>query len=272
MIFTTPKPFTEAIQARQVKTILPTTASTRQLQTIKPQLLERSMFSARVNNAKILENFDQRLGRIIAPEGLAPGEYMSDAKFRVEMQEIVRATGYDPVAQGITPGSLRDLTSTARLDLINDTNVKMARGHGYWQQGQSTGILDAWPAQELFRGESREKERNWNARWIAAGGKLFGGRMIALKNAPIWTKISAFGLPYPPFDFRSGMDVRDISRDQAIELKVIDANTQIQPESRNFNEDLTASAPERQTALFTALLQTLGDTAKLVDGALHIAG
>jgi hypothetical protein len=40
---------------------------------------------------------------------------------------------------------------------------------------------------------------------MQAGGQIFGGRMIALKSDPIWTAISAFGTPYPPFDYNSGM-------------------------------------------------------------------
>lgn len=94
--------------------------------------------------------------------------------------------------------------------------------------------------------------------------------MIALKNAPIWTAISAFGLPYAPFDFGSGMDVRDVDRDEAAALGLIDRDTQIEPETRGFNEDLEVSAPERQGALFTALLQSLGDAAAFVDGVLRL--
>jgi len=45
--------------------------------------------------------------------------------------------------------------------------------------------------------------------------------MIALKDDPIWETVSAFGLPFRPFDFLSGMDIRDIKRSEATELDLI---------------------------------------------------
>ena len=49
-------------------------------------------------------------------------------------------------------------------------------------------------------------------------GQIHGGRMIALKDDPVWLKISDFGHPHPPFAFGSGMDMVDISRVEAVEL------------------------------------------------------
>jgi hypothetical protein len=37
--------------------------------------------------------------------------------------------------------------------------------------------------------------------------------MIALKTDPIWVRISRFGRPFPPFDFNSGMGLRNIGRE-----------------------------------------------------------
>jgi len=45
--------------------------------------------------------------------------------------------------------------------------------------------------------------------------------MIAEINSPIWKNISRFDLPYPPFDFNSGMGVVDIERSDAIKLGLI---------------------------------------------------
>src|SRR5574337_1593062 len=112
----------------------------------------------------------------------------------------------------------------------------MAWGYGSWMQGQAPAILNLWPAQELFRAFPRKTHRQWSGedaeniikgepiegRWADAGGQLFDGRMIALKNAPIWTDISAFGNPYPPFDFNSGMWVRDVDRETAMKYGLID--------------------------------------------------
>ena len=45
--------------------------------------------------------------------------------------------------------------------------------------------------------------------------------MIALKGDPIWTHISAFHLPFPPFDIDSGMDVDGVPREEAEKLGLI---------------------------------------------------
>ena len=53
---------------------------------------------------------------------------------------------------------------------------------------------------------------------MESGGKIHDGRLIALKNDPVWLKISDFGHPHPPFAFDSGMDMVDVSRVDAVEF------------------------------------------------------
>ena len=279
MIFMKPVPFEEALASRQVQTLLPTTASSREMMQVSASIRERAVFSARVNNLKMLEVIDASVNRVLSPETVIdpetgerrparPGESMDNATFRLQFTEVLNSLGMRPDPKH--RGTLRDIFSTIRQDLILDTNVKMAQGFGHWQQGQKQPILDLWPAHELFRAELRDDERDWPTRWRGAGGRLFaGGRMIAPKNSPIWTEISAFGLPYAPFDFNSGMDVRDVARREAVALGVIKEAQRIVPESRDFNADLAVSAPERQTALFQTLLRDLGDKAQIVDGSLR---
>lgn len=45
--------------------------------------------------------------------------------------------------------------------------------------------------------------------------------MIALRDDPVWRKISRFGSPTPPFDFNSGMGLSEISITEAERLGVI---------------------------------------------------
>lgn len=281
MIFTKPVPFDEAIDSRRVKSILPTTGTTADIKKIAPALRERAIFSARVTNARLLGAIDGMVNQVLNPSRVIdpetgeerpalPGEFMDPATFRVRMTETLKALGFEP--DPAVRGTLKDLFSPIRQNLILDMQTKQANNFGYWQQGQERSILDAWPAQELFREEIRNEPRDWFSTWQSNGGQIFGGRMIALKNTPIWTSISAFGVPYPPYDFGSGMGVRDVPRDEAIELGVIDENVSVQPESRDFNEDLAASAPERQSKLFTALEESLEGKAKLVDGVLQFQG
>src|SRR5690606_30698537 len=129
----------------------------------------------------------------------------------------------------------RDLTnffSDGRRELQVRMNVELMQGQGKWIADQDPDLLDEMPAQELVRFESREVPREWQERWTRAGGRLFGGRMIALKNDGIWERISRFGHPYPPFDFNSGMGVEDVTREEAMELGLIDLNTRVQPDER----------------------------------------
>lgn len=279
MIFSEPIPFAEAIASREFKAILPTDLSSAQLSAIAPELRERAIFSARTNNHEYLVRVNEVLNRILNPDQVIdevtgalraarPGEFMDQATARLELKKTLIQTDYvpDPAVRG----TIRDLSSDARLNLLIETNDRMALGYGQWTQGQDPAILDEWPAQELFRAEDRELPRNWIARWTGAGGTIFEGRMIAPKNDPIWTLISAFGLPYPPFDFNSGMDVQDIDRDEAVRLGVVSEDTQIEPETREFNDGIEASVDERQPALFQALMDSLGDTAEFVGGVLTL--
>jgi hypothetical protein len=129
----------------------------------------------------------------------------------------------------------------------------MTRGYGQWVQGQDEAVLDQWPGQELYRAMEAEQPRPWAQIWSEAGGEIFDGRMIALKNDPIWTRISRFGLPYPPFDYGSRMDIRDVDRDTCIELGLIDRDTVIPPQTRDFNSDLKVSPQIRAASLRTVL-------------------
>lgn len=283
MLFDAPISFDAALDSRAVKALLPTEASARELQRLPAELRERSVFSARTRYASHLAQIDRIVNQVLDPRfvydphtggkrAAAAGESMSIPKARELLRASLDSLGYDPAGIDAVPGSLKDLRSFARLNLIIDTNVKMARGYGQWAQGQSAGILDEWPAQELYRLEARENERDWLARWRAAGGRSFGGRMIALKNDPIWTEISAFGLPYPPFDYNSGMDVRDVDRAEAMQLRLIDRDTEIAPASRGFNEDLQTNAPfdpALQPELAASIQQAMGDAVELEDGVLR---
>jgi len=282
MIFTEPISFDDAIKSRQVKAILPTEASSRQLMDISAEVRERALFSARTTNASYLMRVNNVITQIVSPETIIdpltgekrparPGEYMDPATARLQLKKALAAISYEP--DPAERGTLKDLSSDLRLNLIIETNTKMAQGYGYWQQGQNQEVLDAFPAQELFRAEIRDEPRDWISRWRGAGGQLYAGRMIAKKNDPIWTRISTFGLPYPPFDFNSGMDVMDVARDEAISLGVIQADIKIEPEQRPFNEDVwkDVSQEERQGALFDALVESLGDSAEFTaEGVLRL--
>lgn len=86
-----------------------------------------------------------------------------------------------------------------------------------------------------------------------ANSDYSAGRMIALKDDPIWTEISAFGLPYAPFDYNSGMDLRDIDRDEAEALGLLDSGDVVQPERLGFNLGVEAH-PSATGSILDALV------------------
>lgn len=231
MILRSPLPFQEAIDSREVKSILPTDFRTRLLDQIPPQLRERAFFSAGVSNAQFLAQASAAVDELLAGK-------TDLATKRLGLRNLLDSLGYRPVAG--EEGTLTDLSSDRRLNLILNTNLEMAQGYGYYAQGQDSAILDQWPAQELIRVRDSKVPRDWPARWEAAGGRFYDGRMIALVNDPIWVEISRFGLPYAPFDYNSGMDLKRIDRDEAMALGLIDRDTQIAPQDRPFNDGLEA--------------------------------
>ncbi len=167
---------------------------------------------------------------------------LSRSELRRDVREILGREGYS--APEGKAGTLQDMTSKRRLDLIIDTNVRQARGFVRTLQATMPGALAAFPCQELYRQRQRQVPRNWPQRWAAAGGRVYGGgRMIAPTSDPIWTRISAFGNPFPPFDFNSGMNVKPVSRREALRLGAItESEAKSQVESAREHQGETVKA------------------------------
>ena len=275
-----PIPFDEAIQYQAVKKLLPTTLSSAQLSQLLVAIRQRALFSARCTNAVFLQRLDDLLkpilnAKVADAQGPQALKGMSESKARATLKEFQDATDY--TAPEGKAGTIEDLSSDSRLNLIIRMNVGFARGFGSWKQGQTPAILDQYPCQELYRREDRKEPRDWPARWQEAGGQFYGeggdydaGRMIARKDDPIWEAISAFGLPYAPFDFNSGMDLMDVDRDEAIDLGVIDEGDSVDPQERDLNDDMSAGIDALDSALSGALLQSVGDAFGIKDGLLQL--
>jgi hypothetical protein len=256
-------PFREALESSSLRSLLPTDLSSAQLSTIAPEILERAFFSARVINTHFLQLAHDRISALARGLSPGPGQYTSVPSARADLKELLDSINYTP-ADPADAGTIKDLRTDNRLNLILDTNTRMARGYGQHIQGQDPDILDSWPAQELIRIHDRKEPRDWLVLWQAEGGQLYGGgRMIARKDDPIWENISAFGLPYPPFDFNSGMGLADIDRIEAETLGVLTPEDKITPKPRGFNTDLQISMPARDAQLRAALMQDIGDLAAL---------
>ena len=109
------------------------------------------------------------------------------ASARLKLKELGRAIGYRP--EPGKAGTIQDHFSTARLDLILETNVRMAQGYGCFAQGNTEVALELYPCWELFRAEDRVMPRDWHSRWLEAAHQVgdedaarclsHHGRMIA---------------------------------------------------------------------------------------------
>lgn len=279
-------PFREALQRLQGQSLLPTSANTYDLEQLPADIRERAFFSARVVNADILQQAYDLITRGVsggprdAAGNDAPGSSVNMATFRAQMKNYLQSIDYRP--ESGSEGTLTDLSSEKRLELIWKTNVQMAQGYGAYVQQQDPDSLDAYPAQELYRLEDRKEHRPWGNIWNAAISELgmdntsaipvadpyADSGMFALANDQIWVTISRFGLPYPPFDFGSGMWVRDISRKQAQDMGLLDAGEAApDPEMVGFNQDLQAVV----TDLAPVLQEALSAFGKIVDGIFQIA-
>ena len=265
MIFDTPVSFAEALQARAVKTVLPTTAGSRLLATLPAEIRERATFSARVHNINVLDTIHGLLEEMQRSEEAGPGESVSRSHFRHQVREMLAATGYEPPED--KEGTLQDLSSDRRLNLIVDMGMSQARNYGRWKKGQDPDALDFFPCSELVRFGARKVPRDWPFIWKAAGGKLYQGRMIARKDDGIWLRISEFDLPYAPFKWGSGMNTVDVDRFDAEDLGVIGYDEQVKPQTRTFNELLVMEGPEKSEALLSAILQQVPG-AQFIDGKL----
>jgi hypothetical protein len=183
---------------------------------VQAGLKDRAFFSARIESVRFLQNAQSKLGDLLANARNTDGAITSRAQLVSDFMRTAREEG---IATGT--GGLSDPGSAKRAAVIVDTNAGLARNYAGYVAGSTRGARLAYPAQELIRIEARGQERNWRGRWVEKGGKLFGGRMVALKDDPIWEKISRFGVPYPPFDYGSGMGVELVSYEDAVALGVI---------------------------------------------------
>lgn len=169
------------------------------------------------------------------------------------LAQKLRALGYDPETGGfpdakvkpVERGTLQDLSSHRRLQLIVETQVALMTGRGQKMRGETPENLMDYPAWELIRELPRGEHRDWPSRWAIAGGKepaaefprnahrfLYQSTgLIAAQGDPVWGELGssenfkdALDVDYPPFAFESGMGWRAVSRARCAELGILGPN------------------------------------------------
>lgn len=273
---------TPAASFQSAKTILPVPESvgSAELAELPASLRQRLFFSARTPFAQYLTDTNDLLKRLLQPEAATPGTSVNPAIIRGEMKKALSALGYQP--DPAKRGTLQDLSSDRRTNLIIQMQTAMAGNYARWQQSQSPAVLTLYPADELYRAVRRAHPRDtWAGRWNEARANLGPdstateardntlGPFVALKNDPIWSAISRFNNPYPPFDYGSGMRVRDVPRARAIALGVLAPDLPgPQPAPDPVDQPIALDLGNLDPALADALLKSFGALARLVKGAI----
>ena len=240
MIAVEPMPFSEAVKVLAEKNLLPDLMTSADIRALDAALKNQSFFSAQTTDEYLLQYYKYKIGGLLNPvriAGQATTQY-SPAYVSRSIKDFLISVNYAPAPADA--GTIKDLSSDARVSLVLKTNKQLAQGQGNWLQSQRGGVLDSFPADELFRLEARAKQRDWLARWRLAGEQTDDsigtgwtitpdGRMIALKNHDIWNWIGsselfddALDVIWPPFAFNSGMWVKDVSRAMCEAIGLLD--------------------------------------------------
>lgn len=245
-------PFNAAVERLKGKIPVGSPLATAGWVEVPLDMRERALFTARLENVTTLQTIQEKLVNAASLGESAPGKIPMDrARFVSDMRAILGKPENNK--------SLTDLASSRRLKLIYDFQMKEAHAYGRWKQGQDADMLDLFPALELVRIGARKDQRPWGQIWGDKGGQLYGGRMIAPVNDPIWTAISKFGKPWPPFDFGSGMGLRKVGRAEAERLGVIQPGEKPAPEDKAFNDELSASTKGLDAEKVESLKEAFGD-------------
>lgn len=245
-----PVPFQEAIQSLFDRKVVPTNLDSSQLRLLDGKVKRAAFFSATNNLSDVLDGIQQAVGSIINPgketrEGKQVTTGLDPATARLQIKQLLKDNGYSAAPDIV--GTIQDLASDARINLVVKTNVELAQGAGrFIQENTDADVVDLWPGLELVRYEARAKPRDWEERWRAAAADSGdddalrmlddNGRMVARKDSPIWDSLGdsdlfpdALNNPFPPFAFNSGMWTEEVSRDECVELGLIDEGDKVGP-------------------------------------------
>jgi hypothetical protein len=257
---------TSALQEFAAKTEVPSWARTADWDKLPAAIRRRSFFSAALEDARALSEERNAVADLLQGASKDGKLYRRDTAI-TELQAMMQRRGLD-TGDGNT---LTNPAAEKRIKLVIDTNRAQAQGYSRFKRSSSGGALLAFPAQELVRVRNSKEQRDWQARWIAAGGTLINGRMIALKTDPIWIAINRFGVPYAPFDFNSGMGVMDVSRRACLALGIIKAD--YKPDADpvgDFNANVEADVSTVHPGLLSSIASLFGDAVQIAEGVMRL--
>lgn len=228
-----------------------------------PEIKQRAFFSARVESTRFLARARKFLEDFLEEnvEVLENGERAlaadGRARFVREMAEFAVREGLGPVGVPLEQAKgIEDIRSESRLRLIFDTQRAQAEDFAYWKEGMRPELLEQWPAARFVRYPGAKEPR---PRHVAAEGD------VRLKNDfDYWLyqnaeDIGGFGVPHGPWGFWSRMFQEDVSREEAIELGLIEVGSKQRARKLpKFNDSLKASMAGIDPDLRRQLAKELG--------------
>lgn len=269
LVLTRPTSPSRAFALARERELLPSALGSReQREQLAGELRSKSVFSARVTSETFLFAIKRVVESIVGDardEGDERVSGMSLAEGRATLLNVLQALGYTPEggfpdSLGVVPpavaGSLQDLSSRRRLDLILNTQIALLQGRGQRDQGRDASTLIFYPAWELVRLEQSRVPRDWIDRFEQAGGTVLTDpdgfvRLAAHKNDPVWDALGdsalfddALDVDHPPFAFNSGMGWREISAREYAALGGVTVPTSSRPAGESILPENTATLPD----------------------------
>ena len=286
------EPLLHAIRRLSGKSPIAAELKSADWEAVPVALSDRAFFTATITEMEFLDTAAQQIRDAVGmtrrtlADG-STGAFQTREKFVAELQSIAERKGLAP-ADPALQGTIADVTTPARLEMIYDINTRSAQEFGRWKMEQNAAVLNAYPAQELVRIAERDVPRgfrrgaegalvvkpgdSWPERWVTAGGTLVQGRMVALKSDPVWHEISRFSVPWPPFDFNSGYGLEDVDRAAAEALGLLGPDDVVEPQTEAFNARMQASVSNLSPRAQQSLKAIFGDQVEITDGVAQWRG
>jgi hypothetical protein len=270
MQFVRPLPFDEALDIIGRKSPIGAQLSSAEWSDVPVALRQRAMFSAQVENVRFLQRALDAIGDFLAGNRLTTDDGQSMLKtggraaFIQQLREFAQAEGMGPLKPE-DAGGLKDITSERRLGLVFDTVTRQAQDYGWWRQGMDPDVLNEFPASRFIRVMDVKEPRQAHT--------IFENQ-VYLKTDPIWAnRINRdFGTPWGPWGWGCGHDVEEVDRQDAEQLGLVKPGERIEPDTKNFNENLQASARGLIPALLDFLKEAFGDKLAIEDDMLKWKG
>lgn len=253
----------------QRKTISPSSLDTQGWSELPLAYRERAFFSAKVENAQFLQRAKNLITQYQSNErdpehgGMTSqgrSQFINELKEFCYQEGIGRADSNGKLLP-LNDNDLKDIRSTRRLGLIYDTQTEQANAYEDWKNGQDDVLLQWYPAQRFIRVRHSAAPRPIHAANEGA---------VRLKNdTKFWTSMNPdFGVPWGPWGFNSGMGVEDVDRAEALALGLIKDGDILEPDTKNFNENLAASIEDLDPDMSDWLLDSLDGQGSIIDNKI----